>query len=166
MLGHEKEPLPIYAHREDEKTAETFTYKSQTVWKPITEGQTVHIGPFQVRMKKTKHSVPCYAFVLEADGKKLAYTADTAYFPELVPFFKDTHVLLCECNFYEGMEAAGKAGHMTSIQAGELARKAAVQTLILTHLPHFGNREELAEQAAKAYTGKIYLAKTGLQIHI
>jgi ribonuclease BN (tRNA processing enzyme) len=166
MVGIKKDPLPIYAHMENKTEAEKLTYKSQTVWKPVIAGDTVQIGPFHIEALKTKHSVPCYAYVIEAGGKKLAYTADTAYFPELVPFFRDAQVLLCECNFYEGMDMAEKAGHLTSIQAGEIARDAAVQRLILTHLPHFGDRYDLVKQAAKVYTGEIELAKTGLQIQI
>ncbi len=166
MMGIEKMPLPIYAHTEDKATADTLTYKSQTVWEPIEREKSIQIGPFHVKALKTKHSVPCYAYVIEADGKTLAYTADTAYFPELVSFFRDTHVLLCECNFYEGMDMAERAGHLTSIQAGEIARDAGVQTLILTHLPHFGDQNDLVKQAAKVYKGEIDLARTGLQIHI
>ena len=165
MLGNEKKPLPIYAHSHDQDAAEQLTYKKNTVWEPIMENQSVQIGPFHVKAIKTKHSVPCYAYIIEADGKKLAYTADTAYFSELAPFFKDTHVLLCECNFYEGMEAE-KAGHLTSVQAGQVARDADVQTLLLTHLPHFGDHGNLVKQASQVYPGKILLAKTGLQITI
>lgn len=165
MLGNEKKPLPIYAHTEDKAAAGTLTYKNQTVWEPLLESQSVQIGPFCIKALKTKHSVPCYAYMIEAGDKKLAYTADTSYFPELVPFFGGANVLLCECNFYEGMDAE-KAGHLTSIQAGQIARDADVQKLILTHLPHFGNQNDLVKQAAKVYTGEIDLAKTGLKIHI
>ena len=165
MLGKEKKPLPIYAHTQDKNAAEQLTYKSNTVWEPIMENQSVQIGPFHVKAIKTRHSVPCYAYVIEAGGRKLAYTADTSYFPELATFFKEAHVLLSECNFYEGMDAE-KAGHLTSVQAGQLAREADVQTLILTHLPHFGEHANLVKQAAQVYTGEVLLAKTGLQMTI
>ena len=165
MLGNEKDSLPIYAHTQDQKAAEQLTYKSNTVWKPIVEKYAFQIGPFHVEAIKTKHSVPCYAYKIEAGGRKLAYTADTAYFPGLAHFFKDAHVLLSECNFYEGMDAE-KAGHLTSVQAGQIAKDAAVQTLILTHLPHFGEHEDLVKQAKQVYAGDILLAKTGLQMTI
>ena len=165
MLGHKKAPLPIYAHNEDQASAEQLTYKSNTVWEPIVENRSSQIGPFQVKAIKTRHSVPCYAYMIEAGGRKLAYTADTSYFPELSSFFKDAHVLLSECNFYEGMDAE-KAGHLTSVQAGKIARDAAVRTLVLTHLPHFGDHDNLVNQAEQVYTGDILLAKTGLKITI
>ena len=165
MLGNVKEPLPIYAHTQDQAATEKLTYKSNTVWKPIVEKCTFQIGPFHVEAIKTKHSVPCYAYTIEADGRKLAYTADTAFFSELANFFVGAHVLLSECNFYEGMDAE-KAGHLTSVQAGHIAKDASVQTLILTHLPHFGEHEDLVKQAKQVYTGNILLAKTGLQLTI
>ncbi len=74
---------------------------------------------------------------IEAEGKTLVYTADTAYFEELSEFAKGADVLLCESNFYKGMDGAA-AGHMTSEEAGIL-QQANVGKLILTHLPHFGN---------------------------
>ena len=165
MMGNEKAPLPIFAHGEDRTAASQLTYKRNTIWHPIEENESIQIGPFRVKAIQTRHSVPCYAYLIEADGRKLAYTADTAYFSELASFFKGAHVLLSECNFYEGMEAE-KAGHLTSTQAGQIARDAAVQTLILTHLPHFGDRELLVKQAAQVYTGTICLAKSGLQMTI
>ena len=165
MLGNEKPSLPIYAHTKDSTAAERLSYKTDTMWEPIVENHSFQVGPFLVKAIETKHSVPCYAYMIEAEGRKLAYTADTAYFPELSSFFKEAHVLLSECNFYEGMDAE-KAGHLTSVQAGKIARDAAVQTLVLTHLPHFGDHDDLVKQAGQIYKGDILVAKTGLQITI
>jgi ribonuclease BN (tRNA processing enzyme) len=73
--------------------------------------------------------------------------------------------LLCECNFYKGQNGQG-AGHMTSIDAGTLAHEANVKKLILTHLPQFGELEQLIAEAKSKYEGPVELASEGLMIEI
>ncbi len=55
---------------------------------------------------------------------------------------------------------------MTSDQAGQLARLANAKKLVLTHLPHFGNYEQLISEAKEDYPGDIILASSGLAITI
>jgi ribonuclease BN (tRNA processing enzyme) len=59
-----------------------------------------------------------------------------------------------------------KAGHLNSSQAGMLAENAHVKKLVLTHLPHFGNIEDLAVQASEQYKGEIVLAEKFMELKI
>lgn len=63
------------------------------------------------------------------------------------------------------MDSAG-AGHMTSEQAGILASNAKVKSLILTHLPHFGDLNQLVSETKEHYEGPVSLAEKGLKISI
>lgn len=45
------------------------------------------------------------------------------------------------------------AGHMTSEEAGRVANMAKVGKLILTHLPHYGNLNQLKTEAGEQYRG-------------
>jgi ribonuclease BN (tRNA processing enzyme) len=65
-----------------------------------------------------------------------------------------------ECNFYADQNGKA-AGHMNSIDAGTIAKEAGVGELLLTHLPHFGNHEDLVQQAQEVFPGKVDLARTG-----
>ncbi len=121
------------------------------------------IGPFTVTFVKTKHPVPCYGMRIEADGKSLFYTADSAFLESFVPFGRNVDLLLCECNFYGNMDASD-AGHMTSLDAGKLAHEANVKKLILTHLPHFGELDQLVTEAKSIYKGKVELARKDMEI--
>ena len=50
-------------------------------------------------------------------------------------FFKDADILVCESSFEDGLkEQAHEHLHLTSTQAGEIAKKAKVKKLVLTHL--------------------------------
>ena len=166
MSGGKNRCLPIYTHSDDAKFIETLNYKSYTRWEQVAAGMTIQIGPFAVTAMRTRHSVPCFAYRIEAGGRIFGYTGDTAFKEEFASFFHGTHVLLSECNFYKGMEAAERAGHLTSEHAAVIARDAKIERLILTHLPHFGDIHQLKDEAADIFDGEIGLASTGLTIEI
>lgn len=165
LLGKKMDCLPIYAHDLDKPEFSKLTYKEITKGIAYRENEKVTAGPFKVQFLKTKHPIDCFAMRFEVDGKSFVYTGDTSFKEELVTFSQDADLLLCECSFY-GHQDGSSAGHMTSYDAGKLAEKANVKRMVLTHLPHYGNIEQLNEEAGEFYQGEISLAKSHLTIHI
>lgn len=165
FLGKQVPCLPIYGHALNELEFAKLTYKNITKGVAYDPNASVQIGPFTLRFLQTEHPVPCYAMRIEANQKVLVYTADTAFKEELVNFSQNADVLLCECNLYGNMNGSG-AGHMTSVDAGSLAARANVKELILTHLPHFGDLEQLVDEASQQYSGSIQLAAQDMVINI
>ncbi|WP_064092153.1 MBL fold metallo-hydrolase [Rossellomorea aquimaris] len=165
FLGKNNGTLPVYAHAEDKNGFHSLTYKELMKANEYNSQSTLSIGPFTVTFIKTKHPVPCFGMRIEADGKSIFYTADTAYLESFVSFGKDADLLLCECNFYGEMDASN-AGHMTSLDAGKLAMKTNVKRLILTHLPHFGDLEQLVTEAKSLYKGEVLLAQKDMELII
>lgn len=157
FLGKQMECLPIYGHSLDEIEFPKLTYKNITKGIAYDPSQALIIGPFRVQFLLTDHPVPCYAMRFEAGGKSIVYTADTSFKEEFVSFSKEADLLVCECNFY-GNQNGKNAGHMTSFDAGTLANKANAGQLLLTHLPHYGELNQLREEAATIYNGPISLA--------
>lgn len=156
----EKKTLPIYGHNLDQTSFEELTYKDQTIGIAYNPEQLLQIGPFSIKFLRTKHSVPCFAFRIEADGKSLVFTADSAYQDAFIEFAKGTDLFLSECNFYGNMDASN-AGHMNSYDVAKLAKAAEVKKLILTHLPHFGNLQQLIYEVGEYYKGPVQLAELG-----
>ncbi|HSX26110.1 MAG TPA: ribonuclease Z [Chlamydiales bacterium] len=67
-------------------------------------------------------------------GDAFAYIVDTRPCPEALEIARGAKMLLCESTYLDEERAlAQEYQHMTALQAAELARKAGVQTLILTH---------------------------------
>jgi ribonuclease BN (tRNA processing enzyme) len=165
LLGKKMECLPIYSHAYNEYEFSKLTYKNITKGIAYQPDEVLRVGPFTVTLLKTNHPVDCFAMRFECDGRSVTYTADTAFKEELITFSKNADLLLCECNFY-GDGDGSKAGHMTSIDAGRLAHRANVKTLILTHLPHYGRLQKLQEEAATQYHGFVTLAQYGLSLTI
>jgi ribonuclease BN (tRNA processing enzyme) len=57
------------------------------------------IGPFRIRTRRTRHHVPTTALLVEAAGRVLGYSADTAFDPELVDFLAPAHLIIHETNY-------------------------------------------------------------------
>ena len=70
-------------------------------------------------------------------GQSFALELDTRMCEAAIELAKDVDVLVTESTFLE--EDADKAeahGHLSALQAGQVARKANVGTLLLTHFLH------------------------------
>jgi ribonuclease BN (tRNA processing enzyme) len=52
---------------------------------------------------------------------------------------------------------------MNSKEAARIANDAGVKQLLLTHLPHFGDRENLVKEAQEAFNGEVVLASSGYE---
>lgn len=161
-LGKSSEELPIYGHPFDEAQFSKLTMEGITKGIAYDPNEELQIGPFTITFMKTKHPVPCFAMRITARNKTVVYTADSSYFDQFVAFSKNADLLIAESSFYDGQDGTN-AGHMTSSEVGKLANAANVKTLILTHLPHYGNHQDLVEQAKSWYNGTVVLAKSGYQ---
>ncbi|TFB22072.1 MBL fold metallo-hydrolase [Filobacillus milosensis] len=155
--------IPIYAAT-DSPTAFKQLNHQATVARAYDAINPQQIGPFNITFMKTKHPKPCYAMRIECGDDVIVYTADTSYFKELVTFSENADLLIAECSFYKGMNGT-KAGHMTSEEVGRLASKANVNEVWLSHLPHFGEHQQLFEEASELYQGRMKLAYEGLTWH-
>lgn len=151
--------LKIYGHIEDRESFASLTHQ-------YTEGVGYHpekvleIGPFQIRFLKTHHPVTCYGMRI-TDGKDtIVYTADSSYTTDWIDFSKHADLLVTDCNYYQGQDGSGP-GHMNSEEAGRIAQAADVKKLVLSHLPQFGDLQQLKEEAKQMYHGEIILAHEG-----
>jgi ribonuclease BN (tRNA processing enzyme) len=152
--------LPIYGHTLDKDGFSRLDHEEYTKGVVYDPNETLKIGPLSISFMETKHPVPCFAMRFETGGHSIVYTADSAYLPGFVDFAKGADLYVSECNFYADQNGKA-AGHMNSIDAGTIAKEAGVGELLLTHLPHFGNHEDLVQQAQEVFPGKVDLARTG-----
>ncbi|MFT4414817.1 MBL fold metallo-hydrolase [Fredinandcohnia humi] len=160
-IHNQAKELPIYGHTADMEGFSKLEHKGQTKAIAYDPEKGCQIGPFSISFMKTKHPVVCYAMRITAGERTVVYTADSSYLQEFIPFTKDADLFICECNLYSEQDGS-KMGHMTSEDAAKISTEARVKELWLTHLPHFGNHQDLLEQAKMKYNGQIQLAKLGL----
>ncbi|MFJ7976035.1 MBL fold metallo-hydrolase [Peribacillus sp. JNUCC 23] len=165
FLGNPKKTLPIYGHHLDEGEFKKLTYKDITKGIAYKEDEPLLIGPFTFTFLRTKHPVPCFAMKLEVNGESIVYTGDSSYMEELSIFAKDAKVLLCESSLY-GHTDGSSAGHMTAREAGMIAHLADTHLLMLTHLPHYGDLQQLKKEAGEVFKREIALARSGMEFQL
>jgi ribonuclease Z len=122
--------------------------------RPIVESDAIaiHAG-------RGKHSVPSVGLRVETSGVgTLVYSSDTSPCDEVRALAASAGVLVHEATFLAGQEEqAARFGHSTSRQAGEVARAAGAQRLVLIHFTPSGPDDlaTLKQGAEGAFSGRI-----------
>lgn len=104
-------------------------------------------------------------------GRTVVYTGDTAPCEATVEAAGGCDMLIHEATFSEEeTERAGRTGHSTAGQAGEIARQAGARQLVLTHLSaRYSERPWVLEREAKracAGACDVVVAHDGLAIEV
>ena len=110
----------------------------------------------------TAHYIPCWGFRVDADGRRLAYTADTGPCDGLGDIADAANLLLSEATLTsldEDAQPPERRGHLLPAEAGAVAREGGTETLLLTHLPVNGNAEWARASASDAYGAPVELAQ-------
>ncbi|RSL32703.1 MBL fold metallo-hydrolase [Salibacterium salarium] len=141
-----QQPFTMYGHDEDVESFQKLSFQGEVNAQAYEAGQPLNVGPFTFHFYKTTHPVPCYAMKIESKDSTLFYTADTGFTTEMAEAAAGADLLIAESSFYKGQDSA-RFGHMTSEEAGQMAGLAKVPTLLLTHLPHFGDHSQLVVEA-------------------
>jgi len=95
-------------------------------------------------------------------SKSYAYCSDTVYHEAIIPIIKNATVLYHESTFLDKNEAlCERTKHSTARQAGKIAKKADVETLILGHFSTRYNGYEEFESQAKEEFSNVHLARDG-----
>jgi len=68
-------------------------------------------------------------------GKKISFVLDTLDNPRIISLVKNSDLLVCESTFGKDLiKEAKEKKHLTSIQVGNIAKKAKVKELVLVHI--------------------------------
>lgn len=162
------QPLPIYAPALPVSDAKSLTYREATLFHPVDEETEVTIGDVQIRFLRTDHGDgdPCYAMRLESSGKVLVYGADSGPGTAWHSFAKQADLFICEGTYMDHNLPNKPTGHLSVRQAAELAEQLSCRSLLITHLYHGYDVEEIHRQASVYTKGTCYAAKIGLQIDL
>jgi ribonuclease BN (tRNA processing enzyme) len=121
---------------------------------------TLQLGPFTVTSGIVEHPIECHGLRIEADGKVLTYSADSASCDTLVELARDADVFLCEAS-WPTVPAPPPGIHLTGRQAGEHATKAGAKRLLLTHLMPFHDPQAMLAEAKETFDGHLELVHAG-----
>lgn len=97
----------------------------------------------------------------EENEKKISFILDTKLNEKIVPFAKNSNLLVCESTFGEELEnKASEYRHLTSKQSAEIAKKSKSEKLVLTHVSQRYNKSQknILSSAKKVFKNS-FLAK-------
>jgi ribonuclease BN (tRNA processing enzyme) len=102
-------------------------------WKAMPE--SLEINGALVTTTPLHHPGGCLGYKIEHAGNSLAYITDTVVSDSYLEFIRGVDVLIHECYFSDDLaEWCEKTGHSHTSQVADLARRAEVGRLILTHI--------------------------------
>lgn len=163
-LGMRKKTLDIYAHNSDAKFQE-LTYKNFCIAKLIDQNSKISFGDLSITFQWMNHGSPCLGMRLEEKGKVFSYSGDTEWCDGVLQISQNADVFLCECSLFNKQKGQIK-GHLSAGEAGKLAANSNVKKLVLTHLPQYGDINELVREAKGEFSGEVIKAKTGMVLEL
>ncbi len=116
---------------------------------------------------------PAFGYRFDTEGHSIVVTGDTRPNPNLVRYAHGADVLVHEAFVYPGLSSRNEATgpwsiydyHSSAREAGEVAEKAKVKMLVLTHLiPGNASEQQFLNEAKKAFQGKILVGRDLMRI--
>ena len=118
----------------------------------------------RIRAYRTLHTDESIAYRVETNAGVLGYTGDTGPDPELGRWLRGVHTLVTECSLPDD---AAVDRHLTPATVAELARTAAPERLVLTHVyPQLDRRALPSLVAAAGWTGELIVAEDGTSFEV
>ena len=160
--------IPAFSFRFDEKdrpgkffpeNAKALEIPEGELWRELQMGNSIEIDGKEIFSSQVTGK--------RRPGRKIGVSGDTRPTDELVEFFKNCDYLSFDSTFADELkEKAVEANHSTAKEAAELAEKANVSTLILTHFSARYNDESVLLEEAKKIHDNTIAAKDLLEVNI
>jgi ribonuclease Z len=175
VLGRQA-PLTLYCRPEHVEPLRSLLGRFNTLERPgmfkvtvraIELAEAAHafdLGPLSVQTSPNDHgAMPNFAVRLDVAGRRsVVYSSDTRPCDTVVALARGADTLIHEATYSE--RDPGRAvghGHSTAAEAGEVAGRAGVRRLILTHIgaEYHDTVDALAEEARKRFAGEVEIAQ-------
>lgn len=112
---------------------------------------TLNVGGMRISFYRGEHPYPSYAMRIEDGDSVLAYSGDSRPCQGLLDAAAGADVFLCEASAVEKDAEFARAGHLTAKQAGEIALKAGVKKLLLTHIWPLYDEAQILEECRMVF---------------
>jgi ribonuclease BN (tRNA processing enzyme) len=125
-------------------------------------GSELEIGPVRVKFQPVPHFTETYAMRISSrnGSGRIVYGADCSPTDALTEFASRAELMLVEATLPRP-ERTGIRGHLTPSEAGEQARAAGAERLLLVHISDELDAEWARAEAAKTFGGPVHVAREG-----
>lgn len=152
----EEKPRPGVFHPEK---ARALGVPEGRLWSSLQKGRSIKMGERAV--------LPSEVTGPPRPGRKVGYSGDTRPTPALARFFAGCDLLIFDSTFRgSDLDKALERKHSTSLEAAELAKKAGVRKLALTHFSaRYTSTSPLVKEARKVFPETI-AAADGMSVDV
>jgi ribonuclease Z len=104
-------------------------------WIDISTNNEMNLpDSIHIKAMEMQHKIPCWGYRIEDDSKSIVFITDTVASSNAVALAQKSDILIHEATFnHEMHKKAAEHFHTTNVQAMEIADKALVKRLVLTH---------------------------------
>jgi ribonuclease BN (tRNA processing enzyme) len=164
--GIERTGVPLFAPAgAEDRLGGLVQWGATFDWHPIDDGSQGSVDGISLAFSRTDHPPPTYAVELTgAANRRLVYTSDTGPEWSVDAFAPGANVVLSEAS-YEHADRRSPI-HLSGRQAGEGARQAKAERLVLTHLWPRVDPAVVVEEGSDAFGGAATLAAIDLTVPI
>jgi len=119
---------------------------------------------FTVQSAPVDHNPESIAYRITSSGEhSVVYSGDTDTSENLIELSKDADLLICESALPDDYRIKG---HLTPSLAGDIATRAGVRKLVLTHFYPECDQTDIELECRKTYDGPLVLAEDLMRIEI
>lgn len=123
--------------------------------KQVLSGQAKY-ERYTISFTTVVHHYPSLAYRIDTEsGFSMVFSGDTDYSENLIQLAKGSDLLIIESSFPNEQK---KAGHLTPAEAGDIARRAEVAKVVLTHLFPSCEAFDLLSECRQTFPGDVSLA--------
>jgi ribonuclease Z len=138
--------------RIDKKKLKKYNLPQSSILQKLKQGKDIEYNGKKYLAKDLTYT--------EGD-KKISFVLDTSINKKIIPFVRNSDLLICESSFGSELEKhAEEYHHLTSKQAAEIAKKSKSKKLILTHISQRYSKDykKILNDAKKVFKNS-FLAK-------
>ena len=129
-----------------------------------TGPDSIRFDGFTVKSLPVEHTDESIAYRIDSVGEKsVVYSGDTDFSDNLITLAKDADLLICESALPDELKVKG---HLTPSLAGEIAARANVRKLVLTHFYPECDHVDIEKQCRKTWSGPLVLAEDLMNVDL
>ncbi len=131
----------------------------------LRDGEEFDAGTFQIQARTMNHFVDALGYRITTHGITIAYSGDTDLCKGVEEICKDADVAMLDASFLRSQKKT--LGHMSVFECGQVAAKANVRRLVLTHRnPIYEANEAIAEVRDAGFFGEVLLPFDGQSLKL
>ena len=118
-------------------------------------GDRIEVGGFEIEFFDSVHPPPTVSVRVQAGGRVLTYSGDSAGGENLVAAARDADLFLCEATWQGDEDEFPPDLHLTARGAAAVATRAGARRLVLTHVAGSLDPAISVAEAAEGFSGEL-----------